>query len=402
MNASILKSKPEYKFIISLLVLTLVIIPKGGIKVSSIPITWGYVLTFLISFILVLDLRNLKKKFSINKQRSISILSLLPFQFICITSLFFNGFTDLGFAISLIINIILLPWIYIVVFGFYFDKMNFTFFFRFLKFAIISISIYGIFLFFFKFFTGSFIEIPFVTINQGDIGNISEKNIDRGEVFKLISTYNNGNIYGVCMLMLLPLYSSFEKNLLKTLIVKTSIILTLSRTVWAGLFIYEIIYRIYIRKASLKSVLYFIVSILLSVFAVLYVLSFAGLDISFLFDSTLGGRDSQLSYLSNLQFISYESFASIGEVVYISIAKYFGILGLILFSIGMTTPILLNFISKKRSIKNNQSTIQKSIISGLIIYLFVSLSDGAFLLIPVMSFYWFLYSLLLSQNLTLE
>ena len=53
---------------------------------------------------------------------------------------------------------------------------------------------------------GKFIEIPFLTVNAGDYGTLeSTKHINRGGYLKLISTYNNGNVYGVATLILLPL-----------------------------------------------------------------------------------------------------------------------------------------------------------------------------------------------------
>ena len=70
---------------------------------------------------------------------------------------------------------------------------------------------WGIFLFFFRPLTGHFIEIPYITVNASDYGELENtKNIARGTLFKLISTYNNGNLYGVATLLLLPLYLQLE------------------------------------------------------------------------------------------------------------------------------------------------------------------------------------------------
>jgi hypothetical protein len=139
------------------------------------------------------------------------------------------------------------------------------------------------------------------------------------------------------------------------------------------------------------------------VLGIFQMLSLIGANIDFLFDSTLGGRDNQLDYLSDLHLISYSIYESIGEVVYISIAKFFGILGLAFYMIGMLMPII---ISSSRKFKLNQSEksleAKRSVVAGLLIYMCVSISDGAFLLIPVMSFYWFLSSLALSRNFRLD
>jgi len=50
------------------------------------------------------------------------------------------------------------------------------------------------------------IEIPYFTINAADVGEVADKYNQRGNIMKLISTYNNGNIFGVCTLMFFPLF----------------------------------------------------------------------------------------------------------------------------------------------------------------------------------------------------
>src|SRR5690606_34127372 len=125
---------------------------------------------------------------------------------------------------------------------------------RAVRMAVLLVSAYGIFLFFYKLATDSFIEIPYLTVNAGDVGELEGKSIDRGGVFKLISTYNNGNVYGISLLMLLPLYTFLEKRLSSVLTVKASLVLTLSRTVWAGLVVYEVLSRLYVRRPTWKTV----------------------------------------------------------------------------------------------------------------------------------------------------
>ena len=101
---------------------------------------------------------------------------------------------------------------------------------------------------------GRFVEIPFLTVNFHDVGTLeTTKYIDRGGIFKLISTYNNGNVYGVCLLMLLPFYNSVEPSKLKRMIVKLSLLLTLSRTVWFGLFFAEILTYLYVYRITFKT-----------------------------------------------------------------------------------------------------------------------------------------------------
>src|SRR5690606_25097688 len=89
--------------------------------------------------------------------------------------------------------------------------------------------------------------------NAGDVGALEGKHIDRGGIFKLISTYNNGNIFGICMVMLLPLYACLERRTWPQLVVKAALVLTLSRTVWAGLIAYEVLHRLYVRRVTWRT-----------------------------------------------------------------------------------------------------------------------------------------------------
>ena len=152
------------------------------------------------------------------------------------------------------------------------------------------VALYGIVLFVYKIVTGDWIEIPFLTINYGDVGLMDYKHINRGgDIFKLISTYNNGNIYGVCMLMLLPFYEQCEDKGWKTLIVKASLVLTLSRTVWIGLVFYELVLQFYIRRQFSKTILRqfgMLTAGVAGVLAALYLL--LGRSIGFVFDPNLG------------------------------------------------------------------------------------------------------------------
>ena len=64
-----------------------------------------------------------------------------------------------------------------------------------------------------------------LTVNAGDLGELdSSKFNQRGSVSKLISTYNNGNIFGVCTLMLFPIFYEYTKSKIKIIIPLTYLI----------------------------------------------------------------------------------------------------------------------------------------------------------------------------------
>lgn len=406
----------SYKLAVFFLTVFVIYFPKGGIKIGSIPITWGYLVIFIVALLtfprFILNIR----KFNFSPSRWITIFSLLPFQSLVILSFLLNGVESIGFGISLFVSVIFFPFAFLVLFSKYMDEMSFNFLFVMVRRGVTFIAVFGILLFFYKLYTGSFLEIPFLTVNYDDVGELEEKNIDRGGIFKLISTYNNGNIYGVCVLMLLPLYEFLEKSKLKKILVKTSLILTLSRTVWIGLIIYELMKIVFISKLPLSqrlifiprffnklkirkndafSILFFILGIFLLVVAIFYMTFFIGRNSSFLFDKDLGGRADQLTAIHHITLYPEKKFSQVAEIVYVSIMDSFGFLGLLLFLLAMFVPIFYGFL---RRMPYGASLYKKSILCGLTIYLVLAFSDGAFLYIPVMAIYWFLLALLLSNN----
>lgn len=406
----------SYRLAVFFLTVFIIYFPKGGVKIGSIPITWGYLAIFVVSLIVfprfLLDIGNM----SFSASRWATIISLLPFQSLVILSFLLNGVDSIGFGISLFVSVIFFPFVFIILFSKYMDEMDLKFLFVMVRRGVIFIAAFGIFLFFYKLYTGSFLEIPFLTVNYDDVGELEEKNIDRGGIFKLISTYNNGNIYGVCVLMLLPLYEFLENSRLKKMIVKTSLILTLSRTVWLGLIIYELMKMVFISDVSLSNRLMFIsrflnklkirkndasaillsiIGFILFVVAIFYMTFFIGRNSSFLFDKNLGGRADQLIALDKITFFPEKKFSQVAEIVYVSILDSFGFFGLLVFLLAMFVPIVYGLL---RRVPYGASLYKKSILYGLIIYLVLAFSDGAFLYIPVMAIYWFMISMLLSTN----
>lgn len=382
------------KILIGLLGFFLLLFPKGGIKIHDVPITWGYLLLGLLTLFFVP-----RSYFALSRHRLLMLAFLLPFQVTSILTIFNNGMADQGFTLAFIVSFFLLPWAFFFFFSKPLEHLDSEFLFRMIKKGIFFIACYGIFLFFYKLLIGSFFTIPFLTINYSDIGKLEDtKCIDRGNLFKLISTYNNGNIYGVCLLMLLPLYLYLEKSLLKKVIVKFSLVLTLSRTVWIGLLLQELIYDIYIEKFDLKSIKKIIFKLGGLIAIILLALKTFGISTNFIKDTTFGGRSHQFSDLWNVQFFSDKPFQGIAEIVYLSILKQFGISGLSTFMTGMLAPLALYYTSGR--LKSEIEPKRKCIASGLFMYLILCCSDGAMLFIPTMAFYWFLSSLLFKRTLS--
>lgn len=380
--------------LIFLTITFLVILPKGGIKIGGIPITWGYALLFGTGAFLVLV--NLSQGINVARKRWLVIFAALPFQVYLIMLIVANGFVSVGFTISMIINVIALPWLLVVMYGNYFDDFDPRFMLNLIRHGIFIVAIYGIFLFFYRAITGSWLEIPFLTVNFGDIGMLDAKyNMRFGFLPKLISTYNNGNIFGVCMIMMLPLFDQLERSKWKSAVVKLALVLSLSRTVWIGLFVYEFIIRLYLDRITPKMIIRYLTLLVSLIGAVLFIVYVVlGGGTSFLFDTSLGGRAAQLGALDNFSLLSQTPFLSVAEIVYLSILERMGLAGLILFLIMVGTPILLTIPTR--------GALRKCFLSGVLLYLLVSFSDGAIMYIPVMAFFWFMISMMIGSNKYLD
>lgn len=386
------------KGVILLLVAFLLVFPKGGVKLAGIPITWGYVALALCAAWLPAALL-LGRSLRVRTDRLVALAALVPFQAVVWIALLANGTNGVGFAVSLLVTFFFIPVMFVLVLGMQLDRIRLGFLFRLLRWGVLAVAVYGIFLFFYKLGTGRFIEIPYLTVNAGDFGELESKYIDRGGVFKLISTYNNGNIYGVSILTLLPLYAWLERSGVRTSVVKLSLLLTLSRTVWAGLVFYEVVHRLYVRRMSARSVATLLGALLLLAAGVWYALRLMEVDVSFLLDRNLGGRIGQLQALERATALPQARFEAIGEIVYLSVLENFGVVGLVCFLVGMAAPLALHLAG---AVPFAASRYKRSLAAGLGIYLFVAMSDGAILFIPVMAFYWFVASLLLSDNRSFE
>lgn len=387
-------SNVVHKGVILYLVTFLLIFPKGGLKIAGIPVTWGYL---GLGFLFVLFSLTLRVGWSVplKRVRLLALALLVPFQAVSWLALLGNGVENLGFTISFVVTFFFLPAMFLLVLGVYLDRVDLRFLLRLLRFGVLAVAVYGIFLFVYKLMTGSFIEIPYLTVNAGDLGALEDKYIDRGGVFKLISTYNNGNIYGISILMLLPLYAWLEPSVVRNSVVKLSLLLTLSRTVWAGLIFYELVQRFYVKRVSVRTLFLLLLSLMLVALGVWYALDLMKLDVSFLLDRKLGGRIGQWRELENTTVLPSVVFAGIAEIVYLSVLQNFGLVGLSLFLLGIAAPLVLHGMG---ALPFSATGYKKSIAAGLLIYLFVSMSDGAILYIPVMAIYWFLVSMLLSDN----
>jgi hypothetical protein len=374
------------------LFLFLLFFPKGGIKLGPIPITWGYLLLALFSLSALFQ-----KHFSFSLDRCKTLLLMLPFQILSALSFLFLSIERMTQTLSFLLTFFFLPYIFFLLFSKPIDQIDEKHFVKLIKKGVLFISCYGIFLFSYKIFTGQFLCIPLLTMNLGDYQDIDQKCIDRGFGFKLISTFNNGNLYGICLLMLLPIYCLTEKSFYKKGLCKLSLLLTLSRTVWIGFFAYELLYTLIVSK---NKKLFFIKAIIsaAAITSSLSLLAFYyDLPLSFFLDHTLGGRAKLIAKsFQNPTLFPNIPFQEIREAVYPSIFEQFGLIGLFTFLLFLTAPFLVKFMQIQKLLST-----ERGLLLGIILYWILCFSDGAILLIPTMVFYLFISSLLLKNRSTL-
>jgi len=365
--------------------LFLLLFPKGGVKIGGVPLTWGYLSLGFLGLVLLF-----KKSFTVYPKKIIAFLFCTPFQIICVLISSLNGVEATGFFISLLVSFFFLPFLFFILLSEAIEEIQWEFFVKIFKFGMIFIATYGILLFFINVVTGSSIEIPFLTTNYHDLGEMGNKCNNRYFISKLSSTYNNGNLYGISLLMLLPLYNLLESSFLKRGIIKFSLVLTFSRTVWIGLIISELLYAFFVKK---KIKFKLLLSLTLIGISLILLKTLFGIKSEFFLDSSLGGRINQLREINNnIHLFSSKPFFDILEIVYLSILSQFGLIGLLAFALTMTSSLCIYMITCAKFAAN------RAIFSGLVTYLIIAFSDGALLYIPVMAFYWFLSSLLLNRK----
>ena len=365
---------------LSFLVFYIIALPKGGVKVAGIPLTIGYVFT---TFLLLTALLR-SKRLAVPLDRILALTSCLLLALWSAMVIYQNGASAVGFTISYFISIVYLPLFGLTVFSSLILDEHSHRIQRAFIWSVRFIVMYGIFLFIFKQTTGRWIEIPYLTVNIADVGQLDDKYIDRGGIYKLISTYNNGNIFGVSLAIMSPLYLKLEKNTLLRRMVYLALFLTLSRTVWIAAILLLILSNL-ARGVKPLSVLYLAIGLITAASVIFVILGSLGRDMSFIFDTNLGGRFAQFDVLQDVRLIPEDAFPGLPEIVYLGALKSFGIPGLMLFVAHLVMPLVLLHLEGARLLS---LTHAGACLQGLLIYVVVACSDAAFSYIPVMMIFW--------------
>lgn len=386
----------------------LILFPKGGLRLGALPLTWGYLLLFA-SLLLCFPYRLLGVRSFVLPTQGVVLLCLLPFAILLGYTVLAFGAPDLGGLVSSATGLIFLPLLFIWFYPPLLTLVDGEFLLKCMRVCILSAAIFGIFLFVWRPLTGSWIQIPYLTVNADDVGDFANtKNIARGFFFKLISTYNNGNIYGAATLILLSLYEKVTPKRWQRWTVWVALFLTLSRTVWAGMVFYlllSVAAALFAQRRDFPVVrlggVVWVAGALLLVTPLFFFASslFSAGGSAFLLDPTLGGRTGQFTSLGSRSVFPMEANSLFfTEVTYLSAINLFGYVGLPVITLVLASPLLV-LLADRSAIR---SPIRRAALKGLILYGLVSLSDGALNYIPVMAFYWFAYMIFLFDLPTLS
>lgn len=386
-----------------LLIVFLVLLPKGGSRLGGLPLTWGYLLLMGVTPF-ALAMRLLLMPLRVPGRVLIVTFLLTPMQALFVYAGHYYGVSNPPFAFSTFVGLFALPWIFLLVFGPFYPMLDGRRLAHWFCVCVFLAAAWGIFLFFLHPVTGHFVEIPYLTVNASDFGELeTTKNIVRGRFYKLISTYNNGNLYGVATLLLLPLYLQMESSRLRRLVVRIALMLTLSRTVWAGVILNELfsLGLALLGQAKTFPVLYLgaarrrFIAVIATLGLIVIALGFTGIQsgllLRFLFDPTGGNRIAQVQVLTDTTLLPSHALYGFGEVLYASAAQYWGWAGLFAFTLIMVSPLIMLLWDPGAL----QSPLRRAALKGLVIYIVMAGVDGALDFIPVMAFYWFVYAVFL-------
>jgi hypothetical protein len=387
-----------------LLCVMLTVFPKGGFRLAGLPLTWGYLL-LMASLLILLPYRLFAVKARWVGRQIVALATIVPFALVFFYALFGYGTSDSyqkSGAVSTGIGLIFLPILFLWFYPPLLPLLDRDRVLKCLRYCLLISAIFGIFLFFFRPLTGLNIHIPFLTTNGSDAGDpATTSNNSRGFFFKLISTYNNGNIYGAATLILLRLFDEATPRRWERWLLRTALFLTLSRTIWAGLVFNELLSlgaSIWAQSRSfprLRLGRTAKLTVAALVFVPIFVVASKFMqrnEASFLLDPTLGGRTSQFQHLGTVPFFpNFQSQFMITEIVYLSCVNEYGYVGAIAIVILLLAPIGILLLDQ-RVLKD---PVRMAAFKGLVLYAFLCTSDGAIALIPVAAFYWFTYMIFL-------
>ena len=255
--------------------------PKAGVKFSGIPLTVSNVL-FGITFILWIF-----KKIKFGKVKISSLGTILIFTIgYCIFKyiIAYAGGKSFIESIGYIIPLIIYPLIFFTTFDEIENKNQID--------QIIKIIIYGFWFICFyallQYIVGiNKCAIPGLTVNLSDYQNNGEywymhkANGTQVDEAKIVSTYQNGNLFGIGLLLIYPLVNKYYKDCKNRKLENFSLIifvlctfLTLSRACWLGIAVFLFVEILLKKEKTLKDILKKISIIIMALIAIFLIFKY--------------------------------------------------------------------------------------------------------------------------------
>ena len=272
-------------------------------------------------------------------------------------------------------------------------------------------------------------SIPGLTVNYTDY--ISSTNwyaekyngVQEGVTYsKTVSTYQNGNLLGVNILLFCPMvYESIKKKTWQRVYMLVFImfcILTGSKTCWVGIFLYLFIKSVVIinrkcadgRKVQFACLIIAVIPVIAAIFLNMFPQILERFKDSFTLKNIndLSGRSESMSQLIDY-FVNKTEWILIGpygltsywgssyEMAYFCILMIGGIAGLVAF-LAPILYILVKYIGKH--VKD--SKILKGVCHGVVVYIIIAFVEGALWLPPTAVNLWMVLALGYKMSLFME
>ena len=221
-------------------------LPKGGFYVNSVPITWGYVLLGLTGALTVMAILLGRFKITLLLTTMVALLAgFSAYSLVALITLGYDPTLSFGLLLSYFVSISIVPVLTLLSTCYLLKRVGLVPFLALLKSAFILVVAWGIIHFVAMNAFDTFIGVPYFTTTGPELDITHTRAVNRGSVLKMVSTYNNGNILGINLLLWFPLVLEGGRKLAKRFAVpsRALFLLSLSRTVWAGWIFSEVLTR---------------------------------------------------------------------------------------------------------------------------------------------------------------
>lgn len=382
-------SNPSFFYwVYVLLIITNIASPKAGIEVFGFPLTFGYMLLAAVAPIGVVGLF---RRATLSPAAIGNFVAYLAVGFIGIYKTILFG-TAWSTVVLNLAQFIVLPAIMLIALSAHLEYLTEKQIGTVLRWSIRFVILWGLMNFVMFILFKHIIEIRYITINAGELSSVLNKNNRRGALMKLISTYNNGNVFGACMIVLAPVYIHFEKSRAWVAAFLISVVLSLSRSTWFGLIMVGV-FMVASGQVRLSRLSFWIAALAAFALAIVMMVTL-GWSGGSLLDTNLGGRTEQWTNLTLSPF--GENTFRIAEILYAGLLRSFGVIGFLIALVALLYPIgyALGRVGQL-------SNLRRAAAVGCAGYLLVSFFDAAFIYPPTFVVYLFVSTLVYRRGFRL-